>query len=80
MRFGCALLAVPSTLSPMLQHLRDMNSKLTSHDGSVNAETWEPLGLPSGGQCSSSGRDQQCSLLQGSAFVQSVLETVGVRK
>lgn len=51
----------PSTLSPMLHHLRDINSKLTSHNGSVNAEMWEPLGLPSRGQCSSSGRDQQGS-------------------
>lgn len=42
------LLAVPSTLSPMLQHLRDINSKLTSHDGSINAETLEPWGFQAG--------------------------------
>lgn len=35
----------PQHTVTMLQHLRDMNSKLTSHDGSVNAETREPLGL-----------------------------------
>lgn len=72
---GCPQYSVTHATAP-----QGHNSKLTNHDGSVNAETWEPLGLPSRGQCSSSGRDQQGSLLPESAFAQSVLEAVGVRK
>lgn len=48
LRLGWGLVAVPSTLSPVLQHLRDISSKLNSHDGSINAEHWSLWGFRAG--------------------------------